>query len=88
MKKIKNEYDEWVITCNLCEFEWEVHYEEESLNPECLRCGCKKCKVIKEDPEIVKKRGRVIGCVEYDPIKDEFGDVFDRGEDDKFHKRK
>ena len=82
----KRKYDNWMIKCKLCDFEWETSYRKVAENPECPRCGYKICQVKKIDPEIIKKRGKIIGFVEYDPIKDEFGDVWNIEKDGKYHK--
>jgi hypothetical protein len=87
--KIKPEnYDEWQITCQLCEYEWEVYTKKQIKNLVCPRCGYMQCSIIKEDSGVVKKRGKIIGFVEYDPIKEECGAVYDVDEDGNMHKRK
>lgn len=87
MKIKSNGEDEWLITCQHCDYQWYVYSEKETKNLECPRCGYNRCSILKEDPELVKKRGRIIGYVEYDPIKDEFGDCYDVDEEGNMHKK-
>jgi len=87
MKIKSNVEDEWLITGQLCEYQWPEYSKEETKNLECPRCGCNRCSVLKEDPELVKKRGRIIAFVEYDPIKDEIGDCYDVDEDGTIHEK-
>lgn len=83
----KEECDVWLITCKLCNWEWEAYSKKIAENPECPKCGYKKCNVKKVDPALVRKQGEIIGFVEYDPIRDEVGNVWDKAEDGKFRKR-
>ena len=77
-------YDEWLITCELCDYQWEVNFKEETVEPECPRCGFEKCSIFKIDPEIVKRRGEIIGFVECDPITGKFGYCYEKTKDGEF----
>ena len=70
-------YDTWSITCKLCDWQWETCSRIMAHNPKCNQCGSTDCIVEENEIITVKKQGKIITEVGYDPTRDDFGEIND-----------
>ena len=68
-------FDTWTITCNLCEWSWETCSTIMAKNPKCPKCNSIKCKVEKNEFVTIKKQGKIIDELGFQPNIDIFGKI-------------
>ena len=66
-------YDTWSITCKLCEWQWETRSQVIAQNPICKICGSIDCVVEKNEFVTIKKHGKIITEIGFDPLHDASG---------------
>ena len=66
-------YDTWSITCKLCDWQWETCSRVMAQNPKCRICGSADCIVEKSELITIKKQGKTITEIGYEPLHDDIG---------------
>ena len=61
-------YDTWSITCKLCDWQWETCSQIMAQKPKCKICGSTDCIVEKNDLITIKKQGKIITDIGFDPM--------------------
>ena len=68
-------YDTWSITCKLCDWQWETRSHVIAQNPKCKICGSIDCIVEKSEFVTIKKHGKIITEIGFDPRHDASGEL-------------
>jgi len=68
-------YDTWSITCKLCEWQWETRSHVIAQNPKCKICGSIDCDVENTEFVTIKKHGKIITEIGFDPMHDASGEL-------------
>ncbi len=68
-------YAAWIITCNKCGWEWETVSKNMIKEPRCYHCGSTSCSVRQTQVKPIKKAGKIITDIAYDPHKHAGGEI-------------